>query len=172
MPEPVIDVRVAELHEKSLVRGLLEPYLRELSAFRDGKPNLDGPITYPYFDRYWPPDSRIEGRVPFLIRVNGESAGFILKNTWSRMEANASAHAIAEFFVAERWRRQGTGRVAARAIFDRFPGRWEVAALDGNQPAKAFWLRVIAEYTGGAFEEVALDTDGWRGPVWRFDARS
>lgn len=164
-----IDVRVAETSEKTIVRDLLGPYLRELRAFTGGEPNPNGPFTYPYLDRYWPPDSEIEGRVPFLIRVNGEIAGFILKSTWSNVAGKASAHAIAEFFVVEPWQGQGAGRVAAHAVFDRFPGRWEIAALDANHAAKAFWRRVINEYTGGAFEEIALDTDAWHGPVWRFE---
>jgi len=172
MPGPEIDVRVAELNEKGIVRGLLELYLRELSAFTGDEPNSDGPVTYPHLDRYWPPDSDVEGRLPFLIGVDGEIAGFILKSTWSKVDANASAHAIAEFFVMETWRGQGAGRMAAHAVFDRFPGRWEVAALDANIAAKAFWRRVIAEYTGGAFEEIALDTEAWHGPLWRFDTPS
>lgn len=123
-----VDVRVAEKNEKGILRDLLDPYLRELRALGGDAPNSEEPLTYRYLDHYWPPKSEIEGRVPFLIRVNGEIAGFILKNTWSRIDATASVHAIAEFFVVERWRRQGTGRVAAHAVFDRFPGQWEVAA--------------------------------------------
>jgi predicted acetyltransferase len=38
-------------------------------------------------------------------------------------------------------------------LFDRFAGLWEVREMPANGPAQAFWRRVIAEYTCGAFVE-------------------
>ena len=42
---------------------------------------------------------------------------------------------------------------------------------DENARAIAFWRRVIDRYTGGRFEEDAIDDERWRGPVQRFDNR-
>lgn len=67
-------------------------------------------------------------------------------------------------------RRMGAGRTAALQLFRRFPGRWQVAQERGNQPATAFWRAVIAEFTGGRFEEVDSHPPHWDGPVQRFQA--
>ena len=65
---------------------------------------------------------------------------------------------MAEFFVLRGERRRGIGRAAALALFERFGGRWEVAQLRDNGPARAFWRTVITEYTGGRYEERATDS--------------
>jgi predicted acetyltransferase len=60
------------------------------------------------------------------------------------------------------------GRAAAVALFNRFPGRWEVAQLEANTAAQAFWRRVIGDYTGGDYTERWVDDDEHRGPAQTF----
>jgi predicted acetyltransferase len=62
---------------------------------------------------------------------------------------------MSEFFVARTARRRGVGRNAARLIFDRFSGSWEVVENQRNDEAVQFWRRVIAQYTGGDYRERA-----------------
>jgi predicted acetyltransferase len=64
---------------------------------------------------------------------------------------------MSEFFILRGERRRGLGRRAARAVFDRFRGVWEVSQLPGNRPATAFWRSVIQEYTGGGFRDTYVD---------------
>ncbi len=77
---------------------------------------------------------------------------------------------MSEFFVMRKYRRQRVGEGAARALFDRFPGRWEVSEVPENPGAQAFWRKVIAEYTGGCYEEQVLDDERWEGPVQVFES--
>jgi predicted acetyltransferase len=76
---------------------------------------------------------------------------------------------IAEFFVLRKYRHCGVGRAAAFAVFDRFPGHWEVSQIAENSPAQQFWRRIIAQYTHGRYQEVLLDNETWHGPVQIFD---
>ena len=46
-------------------------------------------------------------------------------------------------FVLRKYRRAGIGTIAARALFARFPGRWQVRQLAMNAAATAFWRRAI-----------------------------
>ena len=62
---------------------------------------------------------------------------------------------MSEFFVLRRERRQGIGALAAHAVFDAHPGRWEVSELVRNERAIRFWRRVIGEQTVGRYEETA-----------------
>ena len=64
---------------------------------------------------------------------------------------------VGEFYVSPEYRRQGFGRQAAEALFDRFPGLWEVTELPGNERALRFWREVISSYARGQFEEHLAD---------------
>lgn len=110
-----------------------------------------------------------EGRDAFLVRVDGKLAGFALHHGKSRITGEGGVHDVAELFVLQRYRRAGVGEHAARWLFDRFPGRWEVRQKVENARAIAFWRRVIDRYTGGRFDEEVLADERWRGPVQRFD---
>lgn len=88
--------------------------------------------------------------IPFLIQVDGHPAGFALIK--STIDAPPTFD-MGEFFIARQYRRQGFGKRVALALFDRFPGTWEVRELPANNPAQAFWRRIISDYTGGAFDE-------------------
>jgi predicted acetyltransferase/ADP-ribose pyrophosphatase YjhB (NUDIX family) len=150
--------------ERPALANLLELYLHEFSAFDDAEIGADGRYGYVYLDTYWAEP----GRTAFLIQVDGRLAGFALVRT---VEAGENPlYSIAEFFVLRKYRRLGVGRAAAQAIFDLFPGRWQVNQDAANLAAKAFWRRVIGDYTGGRL------TEGWQageepvGPVQRFHA--
>lgn len=62
-------------------------------------------------------------------------------------------YSMAEFFIDRRWRRYGIGQAAARLIFDRFAGRWEILEYQRNPDAVAFWRRILGAYTGGRYQE-------------------
>jgi predicted acetyltransferase len=102
-----------------------------------------------YFDHYWTdPD-----RHPLFIRVDSRLAGFALV-------AAGEPHDMAEFFVMRKYRRAGVGTEAARAIFERFPGPWQVRQEDANVDAISFWRSAIP---------VPFDESRWeKGPVQRF----
>jgi predicted acetyltransferase len=67
-------------------------------------------------------------------------------------------------------RGQGVGTAAAAALFDAFPGRWELATPAANIPATAFWRSVSQHYTGGAYEEVWATYEDWRGTIESFSS--
>lgn len=109
-------------------------------------------------------------RHPFLIRVGGQLAGFVVVDERSRLWPAQPANDVAEFFVLRKYRRRGVGARAASCAFDRFPGRWEVRQTARNTAATAFWRKVIGTYSGGSFRELVLDDERWRGPVQVFDS--
>lgn len=108
------------------------------------------------------------GRHGFLLRAGDRLAGFAIIDTRSRLSDEDGVRDVAEFFVARMYRGRGVGAAAARALFDRFGGRWEVRQSERNPGATAFWRTVIDRYTGGRFTEVVHDSPRWRGPVQCF----
>jgi predicted acetyltransferase len=98
--------------------------------------------------RFW----KGRGRRLFVLRVRGRLAGFALTRERAHF-AGAAAREIGEFFVLRKYRRRGVGTQAARVLFRRFPGRWELAELTWNVAAQRFWRRVIRRVAVGGFTE-------------------
>jgi predicted acetyltransferase len=143
----------------------MQLYLYDFSEFEGFDVEKDGLYVNERLDLYWTESDRHA----FLISVDGQLAGFVLVNSYVCLEENAGAKSIGEFFVMRKYRRKGVGTIAARMIFDRMPGKWEVRQISSNISGQHFWRKVISEYTGGRFTETTLDNDEWNGPAQSFD---
>jgi predicted acetyltransferase len=60
---------------------------------------------------------------------------------------------MSEFFVRKAHRRLGIGRDAAKLIFDRFAGDWEIVEYQRNPGSVSFWRGVLTSYCKGRFTE-------------------
>lgn len=135
-------------------------YLHDLSEFG---------LTYYALDErgIWIPDHRPswledDDDHPLLIVESGRRVGFALVNQAPSPHVQPGMDfRMSEFFVLRQHRGRGIGRRAVFALFDRFRGKWEIAELPRNEPAIAFWRRVIGEYGGGRHHETA-DATGVR----------
>lgn len=165
---PDIALRVGTIADKPIFHHLMQLYLYDFSEHDGRDPDPHGIFNYHYLDHYWTADGQIEGRVPFLVIVDTQLAGFVLKRRQSYLGMSDTEHSIAEFFVMRKWRRFGIGRTVACELFDRFPGRWEIAQERTNAAAQTFWRSIIGEYTRGQYEEVMLRPPAWDGPVQSF----
>ncbi|MBI3240790.1 MAG: GNAT family N-acetyltransferase [Chloroflexi bacterium] len=161
-----IEIQPASLSDKPILRNLLELCQHDYSEFDSADVDEHGLFGYNYLDNYWTEP----GRHPFLVRVSGKLAGFVLVRLLDSAD-NQPTYSMAEFFILRKYRRLGVGREVARRIFDKFQGKWSVAQEDGNRPAQAFWRKVIAEYTNEDYEEVQRQDDEWRGPIQMFNPR-
>jgi len=159
-----IEITPATITERPILRNLMELYQYDFSEFDGADLSSLGYYDYPYFDHYWVDPER----TPFLMRVDGNLAGFALVARFNYFTGLKDNWVMAEFFILRKYRRQGVGEHAARFIFDQFPGEWQVGQILENQAAAAFWRKVIARYTHENFREHNLDNDNWRGPVQIF----
>lgn len=153
---------------QDIVRNLFTLYIHDMSGFANLDVGEDGAFALPpSFPHWW----RARGRHPFLVRADGNLAGFALIREF---DAGGPACDMGEFFILRKFRRAGVGRIAAHALFDRFPGRWEVRELPANRPAQAFWRRIIGEYTQGDFEDAEefFEAYGHSYIVQRFQSRT
>jgi len=158
-----IEIKKASIEEKSILRNLLELYQYDFSEFDGSDIDEHGLFGYKYLDHYWTEDNRY----PFIIRVNGKLAGFVLVRDLINTD-NTITHCISEFFIMRKYRRQGIGKTVAQKVFDMFPGYWSVAQIEQNIPAQNFWRKVISEYTKGNYREIYQNDDNWVGPIQLF----
>jgi predicted acetyltransferase len=168
MPREVnVSLTRARKQDRARLEALLQLYAHDFSEVLGMDVGDDGRFDTPRIDEYFG-DPRSHA---FLIRVGGRLAGFALVRRCSRLSGDKNVCDVEEFFVLRKYRRHGVGERAARWLFDRFRGRWEVREKAENRGAIAFWRRVIRRYTRRKLDEIVLDDQRWRGPVQRFDSR-
>lgn len=90
---------------------------------------------------------------PLVILKNERPVGFALVSRPLRNQRAQVDFRMADFFVTSSSRRLGVGREAAKLIFNRFSGAWEISEFVYNKPAVSFWRSIVADYTGGRFRE-------------------
>ena len=156
--------RNAEWDDKPVLSHLLELYQHDISPYWPQDLNAHGEYGFAV-DRYLR-NVRLNA---FFFLVDGQYAGFGLVDPDVSLPENE--YWMGQFFVMKKYRRQGLGRAAARFLFDRFRGRWEVGQMPLNLPAQAFWREVIAEYTQGRYVEHELHDERWDGYLQCFDNR-
>jgi len=160
-----MDLVPATRDDKPVLLALNEHYTYDFSEILGLDVGEDGWFGGTRLDRHFE-DPRCH---PFLIRVDGKLAGFALHEGRSRLTRDEGVNDVAEFFVMRKYRKHAVGARAAFALFDRFPGPWEVRQMRANVGAIAFWRKVIERYTRGAYEELEWDDERFHGVVQRFN---
>lgn len=156
-----IELIEASISDVPVLENLLSLYLHDFSEFLGMTPGPDGRFVYDRLPLYF----EEAGRDAFLIRADRRLAGFALVSLGSVVTGAPEVRDLSEFFVARGLRRRGVGSRAASAVFRRFPGTWEVRAMDQNEGAAEFWMHVISRHTSGAFEVVPWRSDS--GQTWQ-----
>ncbi len=160
----MVTLHEAVAAERFVLENLIQLYVYDWSELGPFELGEDGRFEAPPLGPYW----EDEERHPFLLRVDGALAGFALVRARSRLSGAPGVFDMAEFFVVRRHRRQGVGRAAARLVFERFRGAWEVRQRVENPAATAFWRSAIATFTGDGFEQSAWSDEKGSGVVQRF----
>jgi predicted acetyltransferase len=161
-----VEVIPASRDQSPILANLLELYAHDFSEFYGVELGADGRFGYASLPLYW----RVPGRHPFLIRIDGKLAGFVLVKRGSEISDNEKVWDMAEFFVVRAYRRRGVGTQIASEVWRRFPGAWEVRVLRANVAAISFWARAIAAFAGEAIQSVGVEKDGDHWQIFSFES--
>ena len=156
----MIEIQPAKFEEKQLIKRLLELYSHDLSEYEGSDLNEHGEFGYKYFDQYWGEADRH----PFLVRFDGNPAGFVFVNKFVYSEG--IDYSIAEFFVVRKYRRKGIGQKVVTEILGHFEGSWEIRALRNNRRAIRFWNTALSEITNRKTKLIEDGIGDWTGPIW------
>ena len=130
-----LEIVEATKNDSEVLENLMSLYLQDMSEFANFiKPDADGSYKYQNLHYYW----EKEGLSAYFIRIDSETAGFILSNRPPFVPEDCEI-SIQEFFILKKFRSKGFGREAALKFLDRFPGKYFVAQLRKNRPAIEFW---------------------------------
>lgn len=163
---PHVELIAAAQHQQAVVANLLELYIHDFSEFHGVEVGEDGKFGYPNLSLYWSqPD-----RHPFLVRVDGKLAGFVLvkKSTVGDRDA---VWDMAEFFIVRGCRHRGIGTDVAHEVWRRFPGHWKVRVMQSNVLAHHFWRRAISVFTGETANPVHAEHGGECWQVFSFESK-
>jgi len=155
-----IEVTRATREQMPVIGNLIQLYAHDFSEFQDMQLDSTGRFEYTPLPLYWTDPNRH----PFLVKVDGEPAGFVL------MRQEAGVWDMAEFFIVRGCRRHGVGTSVAHEVWKRFPGEWEVRVMQANQAALGFWERVISGFTGKTIAPMRLEKGGKLWHLFAFDA--
>lgn len=144
----LVELTIATDADRERLENLLELYIHDFSEILGHGPRENGRFGYDGLDAYW----NEPGRFPFLIRADGQLAGFALVSRGSQVSGDATVFDVVEFFVVRGLRRRGVGAAAATRLFSSLAGTWEVRVMEQNAGAQAFWKRAVSSFTNASFE--------------------
>lgn len=159
-----VEVSPATVEQEPILANLLTSYALDFSPFFAVEFGPDGSFVYPHLALYW----REPGRHPFLIRIEGEVAGFALIRRGSIVSGNQLVWDMAEFSISRPYRRRGAGTAASHQVWSRFAGPWEVRVIEQNRLALSFWEHAIAQFTGEPAHPLSTEVEGKLWNVFSF----
>lgn len=172
-----VKVLLADETNKNIIKNIYPLYLHDLSEHYGNVPNEYGiyeeePMKT-LMEQYEVQNVWFERPgilYPFIIMVDEKPAGFMLTTRFPIVPSKEVDYYVCEFFILRPYRRKNIGQIAAKQVFDKFLGTWELYTnhLEANIKGQKFWRRTIGEYTNNNYEEFEGDTwDGQR-LVFRF----
>jgi predicted acetyltransferase len=135
----MVDLVNASRSDTAELESLLDEYLRELSSYREIPVGATDAASYPYLDTYWSEKSRHA----FLVKCGECVVGFALVR--DPKSTDSGVYEFAEFYIKPEYRRHRAGRNAVLAIWQRFPGQWELQFHAKNLAAAQFWMLCAGE---------------------------
>lgn len=147
-----VTLEPVDLARRDVLDRLFQLYAHDFSAFLPLPLGEDGRFDERVADKWF---EKAE-HYAFFIRQSGALAGFALVWRGSHVVAGRDTMDVSEFFVVRGARRARVGMRAVHALFERFPGPWEIRVRQSNPDALAFWesvatLRTTFEQNGAAW---------------------
>jgi predicted acetyltransferase len=160
---PPIELHPAQRDELETIENLMQFYTYDFSEWLPLKLGERGFFNIQPLPDYW----RKPATRPFLIRVDGELAGFVTVDDDTHLPG--ARYNIGYLFVARRFRGQGVARFVASTLLSRFPGQWQIFHIEANQPARLFWTAVMPGLSRDGFTRHQQTIKGYPCTLYRFE---
>jgi predicted acetyltransferase len=133
----LIELHAAQRDELETIENLMQFYTYDFSEWLPLKLDEFGFFNILPMPDYW----RNPATHPFLIKVDGELAGFVTVD--NQTHHPGADYNIGYLFVSRRFRGQGVARFVVSTLLSRFPGQWQIFHIEANRPARLFWTAVM-----------------------------
>lgn len=159
---PSIELHEAQRDELECIENMMQFYTYDLSEWLPLKFGEHGFFSIQPEADYW----RKQSTRPFLIKAEGELAGFVTIDNQAHFED--TQYNIGYLFVSRRYRGRGIAAFVVSELLRTLPGQWQILHLDANQPARSFWARTIPLITQGEFTRHQVSVDGYACTLFKF----
>jgi len=163
---PHLEVTPATREQAPILANLLELYVHDFSEFHHVELGDDGRFGYEPLPLYWSEPNYHS----FLIRLDNKLAGLALIRKRQQLSGKKLVWDMSEFFIVRNCRRRGIGTQAAREVWRRFPGQWQVRVMEANTPARHFWAEAISSFAGQAIQPSHIKSGGKLWTVFSFES--
>lgn len=175
-----IETILANEDTANIIRNIYPLYLHDLSEINGNVPNEYGiyenePIKtlceqYRVQDIWFQKPGLL---FPFIIFVDKKPAGFDLVSTGGYAPKGTDYY-VYEFFLLRPYRGKNIAEIAAKQVFDKFRGKWELYTNPTtlNQRAQSFWYKTINDYTSGNFQKSLGTTFDGEKLIFRFSNKT
>ncbi len=142
----MVYLQTVQKKEKHVLHNIMQFYIYEFSKYIPIiRVEHNGAYKPFNLEKYWDNDNLHA----YFIKIDKELIGFALV----RSATESSPNTIEEFFIMVKYSGNGYGKKIAKELFAMFPGDWEINQIENNEPAHAFWQRLIKEISNGNFAE-------------------
>jgi predicted acetyltransferase len=159
---PSIALHAAQRDDLQTIECLMQFYTYDFSEWLPLPLSDHGLFNLLPLSDYW----RKPATRAFLIRVDGELAGFVTVD--DEIHLPGAQHNIGYLFVTRSFRGQGVAKFVVSTLLSRFPGQWQIFHIDANRPARLFWAAVMPGLTNGEFTRHSLSIGGSPCTAYRF----
>ena len=149
-----LQVISATAADRTTIANLIQLYLYDMTDEGVWPIGADGRYEYGFLERFW--------QHPYLLRVDGELAGFALVIEECPLTGETPCWFMAEFFVLRGYRGRGIGRQAVAELLRRHPGQWHIAVTRSHVRSESFWSRLLDDRPGLAARDLTFEGDEWR----------
>lgn len=154
-----IRIITARAEDYPIIQNLSRLYIYDLSRScgfisKDWKMPIDGLYKSLDLKSYFEENDR----EAYILETNdGELVGFILLDKqfvgYTTKLDFVEGWNIGEFFILAKFQGKGIAQEAARKIWLKYPGKWELSVIPENKPALSFWRKTICSITKGNYIE-------------------
>lgn len=172
-----VKVVLANKENSNIIKNMYPLYLHDLSEHYGNVPNEygiyeDEPIKT-LSEQYEVQNIWFEKPdilFPYIIMADEKPAGFMLIAT-SPYVPKTTDHYVNEFFILRPYRGKNIGEIAAKQVFDKFSGRWELYTnhLSENIKGHKFWRKTVSNYTNNDYYESVGQTFDGKKLIFRFN---
>ena len=159
-----IELHAAQRDELETIESLMQFYTYDFSEWLPLQLGEHGFFNIQPLTDYW----RHPSTQAFLIRVDGELAGFVTVDDDTHLPG--AQFNMGYLFVSRRFRGQGVATFVASTLLSQLPGQWQIFHIDANQPARLFWASVIDDLTGGTYTRHQQPVDDFPCTFYRFQS--
>ena len=143
-----VQITLATLADYPTIQNMARFYVYDRTAFMGWECPEDGLFECIDFKHYFEnPDEK-----PYLIRVDGEIAGFVLLDKVQLIDT--VDWNMGEFFILAKFQGKGVASTVALKIFKKHQGKWSVAVMPENIKAVKFWRKVASQVSSDSYSEV------------------